>query len=79
MDFCEMEDRALDSIDFPQPLIWSLGLLTVAIIFKSFNQLDADYDLWWHIFIGKQILSQTMLHPFDTYSFTAFGHPSINH
>ena len=79
MDFCEMEDRALDSIDFPQPLIWSLGLLTVAIIFKSFNQLDADYDLWWHIFIGKQILLQATIQPFDIYSFTAFRHPYINH
>ncbi len=64
---------------FPKPLLWSLGLLSAAILFKLFNQLNADYDLWWHIFIGKDIILKGALERYDIYSFTAAGQPYINH
>lgn len=67
------------TINLPAPLLFSLALLTAAIQFKLFNQLYADYDLWWHIFIGTEILENGALASTDIYSFTAFGQPYINH
>jgi hypothetical protein len=64
---------------FPKPILFSLWLLAGAIMFKSFNQLDSDYDLFWHLLIGKDILTKGMIERFDIYSFTAFGQPVFNH
>jgi hypothetical protein len=67
------------TIDFPAPLLLSFVLLTAAIQLKLFNQLIADYDLWWHLFIGKAIIENGAIMHGDLYSFTAFGLPYINH
>jgi len=74
-----MENQFTHKSLLPKPLQWSLYLLTVAVIFKLFNQLYADYDLWWHIFIGNEIITKETLEKFDIYSFTAYGLPYINH
>lgn len=63
----------------PRPLLWSLTLLSVAIMFKSFNQLNFDYDMFWHILIGEDILKKGFIERFDIYSFTAFGQAVYNH
>lgn len=67
------------SYSFPKPLLYALILLVTAVSFKLFNQLDADYDLWFHLFMGKQNLLNGQIEMTDRYSFTAFGHPLINH
>ena len=64
---------------FPNALLWSLWLLAAAIAFKSFNVLDSDYDLFWHLLMGEDILKNGMVRRFDIYSFTASGHFMVNH
>jgi hypothetical protein len=63
----------------PKTILWALYLLVVAVLFKLFNQLSADYDLWWQIFMGKETIVNGWLQKVDIYSFTAFGRPYINH
>ena len=53
-----MENQNTHTTPLPKPLLWSLCLLTAAIIFKLFNRLYGDYDLWWHIFMGNEIISK---------------------
>ena len=60
-------------------LLWSLWLLTAAITFKSFSDLIADYDLWFHLFLGREAFSNAAIGKIDLYSFTAYGLPVINH
>jgi len=67
------------SYSFPKPLLYALILLAASVSFKLFNQSDADYDLWLHLFMGKQALLNGQIEMADRYSFTAFGHPVINH
>ncbi len=63
----------------PAPLLFSLWLLAGAIMFKSFNQLHSDYDLFWHLMMGEEILRKGAIQRFDSYSFTAFGQALFNH
>ncbi len=74
-----MKNQFPHTSQLPRPILWSLCLLTAAMIFKLFNQLYADYDLWWHIFMGNEFITKGSLQKFDIYSFTAFGQPYINH
>lgn len=74
-----MKNQFTHSNRLPRPLLCSLCLLTAAIIFKLFNRFDTDYDLWWHIFIGNEIISKKALIRFDIYSFTARQEPFTNH
>jgi hypothetical protein len=71
----------LDNISepLPKPLLWALGALAIAITYKLFGQLTADYDLWFHLFIGNEIIANASIGRIDVYSFTAFGLPVINH
>ncbi|MFC1857521.1 hypothetical protein ACFL9U_05760 [Thermodesulfobacteriota bacterium] len=64
---------------YPKSLLGSLILLVTSIFFKLYNQLDADYDLWWHIFFGQENLAKGTVETFDVYSFTASGQLYINH
>jgi len=65
--------------DLPRVFFYSLVFLTLAIFFKLFNQLDVDYDLWLHIFMGKQSLLKGEIQRLDIYSFTNYGAAVINH
>jgi len=65
--------------DLPRIFYYSLIFLTLAIFFKLFNQLDVDYDLWLHIFMGKQFLLSGEIQRVDIYSFTNYGAAVINH
>ena len=74
-----MKNQLPQSNQLPNPILWSLYLLAAAVLFKLFNRLNADYDLWWHIFMGNETIAKGTLQRFDIYSFTAFGQPYINH
>jgi hypothetical protein len=41
--------------------------------------MDVDYDLWLHIFMGKQSLLSGEIQRVDIYSFTNYGSAVINH
>ncbi|PKN88884.1 MAG: hypothetical protein CVU51_02875 [Deltaproteobacteria bacterium HGW-Deltaproteobacteria-1] len=73
-----MENNASPN-DLPRVFFYSLVFLTLAIFFKLFNQMDVDYDLWLHIFMGKQSLLKGDLQRLDIYSFTNYGAAVINH
>jgi hypothetical protein len=74
-----MNTSSTPSYQFPKPLLYALICLTASLSFKMFNQLDPDYDLWLHLFMGKQTLLHGLIETADRYSFTAFGHPVVNH
>ncbi|MEA1935982.1 MAG: hypothetical protein U9M96_04060 [Thermodesulfobacteriota bacterium] len=74
-----MSKVRISSIHLPKPLLLSLWVLVAAITYKSFNLLDADYDLWWHILMGKDVLSRFVIERFDLFSFTAAMEPVFNH
>jgi hypothetical protein len=74
-----MSKARISPVHLPKPLLVSLWVLVAAITYKSFNFLDADYDLWWHIFMGKDILSRSVIERFDLFSFTAAMEPVLNH
>lgn len=73
--------RDIKKIDnpFPKPILIALWMLVLAIAYKSFSQLEADYDLWFHLFIGNQNLTNQSIGRIDLYSFTAYGLPVVNH
>jgi hypothetical protein len=61
---------------------FALGALVLAAIAATLHKLcdlSADYDLWGHLFFGGEMLRLGTLLRSDTYSFTAAGHPFINH
>ncbi|MDM8539984.1 hypothetical protein QUF90_02750 [Desulfococcaceae bacterium HSG9] len=74
-----MKNKDQISQTLPTPLLWSLWILAAAITFKSFNQLIADYDLWFHLFLGREAFANAAIGQIDVYSFTAYGLPVINH
>jgi hypothetical protein len=45
----------------------------------AFSFIKADPDLWGHIKFGEQTWELGHVSPTDTFSFTAFGEPWINH
>ena len=53
--------------------------MAAAATFKLFSPLIADYDLWFHLFLGREAFNNVAIGHFDIYSFTAFGLPVINH
>lgn len=67
------------SAQLPKALKYSLIFLTAAVWIKLFNRTDADYDLWLHVFIGIQIISNGVIPPMNTYSFTAPSYHFIDH
>ncbi len=74
-----MKNKDKISQTLPNALLWSLWLLTAAITFKLFSELIADYDLWFHLFLGREAFSNAAIGKIDVYSFTAYGLPVINH
>ena len=74
-----MKNKEKISQTLPNYLLWSLWLLTAAITFKLFSELIADYDLWFHLFLGREAYSNAAIGKIDVYSFTAYGLPVINH
>ncbi len=54
-------------------LIWVL--LTLPLL----AGVSADADLFWHILAGQRILAERAIPMIDDWSYTASGHPWINH
>ena len=74
-----MSTGPLSTIRLPRPLLLSLWILVAAITYRACNRLDADYDLWWHIVMGSDMLARAAIERFDLYSFTAAMEPVLNH
>ncbi len=58
-------------------LIVPLSVLTAIFFFCFIRQ--TDYDWWWHLRVGQDILRQGALPAGDTYSYTRAGQPFVVH
>jgi len=74
-----MRNSVEESESIPKPLLWSFWMLAAAIAFKLFILFTADYDIWFHLFLGQEAYVNGKIGRIDFYSFTAFGLPVINH
>lgn len=54
----------------------SLGS-SAAVYFGSVN--EADNDLWMHLFVGRLVWESGTIPRSDSFSYTAAGHPWVNH
>lgn len=54
-------------------------LCVVCLAVFQFSENTADPDLWGHVLYGEHLLQTGHLMRTDPYSWTAFGHPWINH
>jgi hypothetical protein len=54
-------------------------LWVVCLAVFQFSENTADPDLWGHVLYGEHLLQTGNLMRTDPYSWTAFGHPWINH
>jgi len=68
-----------DPLKVPPMLDRVLGILAVSSLVYFFSYPGVDNDLWGHLFFGREILSQGGLPTTNLYSYTAPGHPWINH
>ncbi len=57
---------------------YSPGLIIVAIAICDLSRF-ADPDLWGHLRFGQAVISAGHIVRTDPYSYTAFGHPWLNH
>lgn len=59
-------------------LRYSPALVLLIAVVMNVTQW-ADVDLWWHIYFGQATLAQGHAPVRDIYSYTAFGHPWLDH
>ncbi|MCX5697554.1 MAG: hypothetical protein NTU54_06290 [Candidatus Omnitrophica bacterium] len=59
----------------------NLALILVILCFFlfAFSSTKADPDLWGHLKFGQDIFSSLSVPRYDTYSYSSFGAPWINH
>jgi hypothetical protein len=62
---------------FSYPAALATGLVAITSL-TAFTRLE-DPDLWWHLRIGEAMWNTHKIPVFDTFSFTAQGHPWIDH
>ena len=67
------------NIKINNQLYYSLIIFALALAFREWAVPYADFDLWLHLFIGREILREESLRLYDAYSFTAQGLEVINH
>jgi hypothetical protein len=60
---------------FPVAICSLLGLLAVC---TGRGRLD-DPDMWWHLKLGEIVWNTHHVPQADTFSFTAYGHPTVPH
>ncbi|HEY0554025.1 MAG TPA: hypothetical protein VGG20_07130 [Thermoanaerobaculia bacterium] len=57
--------------------LWLLATLTGT--FPLCFHVMRNSDLWWHLAAGRLIVAKRSIPSTDSWSFTAFGHPWLNH
>jgi hypothetical protein len=55
-------------------MLWVLALITIVFTYINMSQI-APNDFWWHMAIGRDILTNRQIPLFDIYSFTMQGQP----
>ena len=55
-------------------MLWVLALITIVFTYINMGQI-APNDFWWHMAIGRDILTNRQIPLYDIYSFTMQGQP----
>lgn len=58
---------------------WWLILIWIALLIPMMWSVGVDADLWFHVLTGQKTLADGAIPATDTWSFTAFGRPLVNH
>jgi hypothetical protein len=72
-----LRERLCALFSFPLTLASLLALWVYVVIVGGGGV--GDPDIWWHLRNAEYLLTNTKLPRFDMYSYTALGHPWINH
>ena len=62
-----------------QALRWAFCACVLALAMYQFSENTADPDLWTHTMLGEQSLLTHSIQRTEIYSWTARGHPFVNH
>ncbi|MDB6026160.1 MAG: hypothetical protein JWM68_2383, partial [Verrucomicrobiales bacterium] len=63
----------------PAILKWLFCIWVLSLAAYQFSENTADPDLWGHTLFGQEMLKSGTLEKSEPYSWTAAGHPWINH
>jgi hypothetical protein len=58
--------------------LWALGIITFVFTYVNMSQI-APNDFWWHMAVGKDILSNGQIPAVDIYSYTMAGQPYLSY
>ena len=59
-------------------MLWALGILTVVFTYINMSQISPN-DFWWHMAVGREILSTGQIPTVDIYSYTMAGQPYLSY
>src|SRR5689334_9217032 len=59
--------------------VLTLVMIGIQYIYSMYKPDLNDPDIWWHLRNAQYLLQHHQFPRFDMYSFTAAGHPWINH
>ncbi|MBC7228134.1 MAG: hypothetical protein H5T61_13050, partial [Thermoflexales bacterium] len=67
-------ERRLTRWFIPVAYLWPLTVLWGVFVFLNTHPIR-PHDFWWHLAVGREILTAGRIPPVDTFSFTAAGTP----
>jgi len=59
-------------------MLWVLGILTVVFTYVNMSQISPN-DFWWHMAVGREILTSGQIPTVDIYSYTMAGQPYLSY
>lgn len=59
-------------------MLWALGIITFVFTYVNMSQI-APNDFWWHMAVGKDIMSNGQIPAVDIYSYTMAGQPYLSY
>ena len=59
-------------------LLWAVGILVVVFTYINMSQISPN-DFWWHMAVGREILSSGQIPTVDIYSYTMAGQPYLSY
>jgi hypothetical protein len=59
-------------------MLWALAILTIVFTYVNMSQI-APNDFWWHMAVGRDILTTGEIPAVDIYSYTMAGQPYLSY
>jgi hypothetical protein len=66
------------NIKLPVRMLWALAIITIVFTYVNMSQI-APNDFWWHMAVGRDILTSGRIPAVDTYSYTMAGQPYLSY